>query len=73
MLTQTITENGTTITFDHSDKWFQTFDDEDATNNLLSGDYVAAGGTGRDHFWLDKETLMAYVPNAISFEKRSKS
>jgi len=66
MLTERTTDNGTTITFDHTDKWFQTF--EDPTNNILSGDYVAAGGTGRQHFWIDKETLRAYVPTAISFE-----
>ncbi len=66
MLTKTSTDNGTTITFDHSDKWFQTF--ESPTNNILSGDYAAKGGTGRQHFWIDRETLMAYVPNATRFE-----
>lgn len=65
MLTQTTYETGATVTFDHDDKWFQTFE---ATNNILSGDYVAVGGTGRRHFWIDKETLRAYVPNAIRHE-----
>ena len=66
MLTETTDENGSTVIFDHEDKWFQTF--ESPTNNILSGDYVAAGGTGRQHFWIDKETLRAYVPNAIRHE-----
>lgn len=62
MRTETTYASGNTISFDHEDKWFQTFG---ATNNILSGDYVAAGGTGRQHFWIDKETLQAYVPAAI--------
>lgn len=65
MLTETTYEGGNTVIFDHEDKWFQTFD---STNNILSGDYVAAGGTGRQRFWIDKETLRAYVPNAIRHE-----
>lgn len=68
MLTETTTANGTKITLDHSDKWFQIFEDEDSTNNILRGNYVATGGTGRQHFWIDKETLMAYVPKAIRHE-----
>ncbi|WP_369021718.1 hypothetical protein [Paenarthrobacter ureafaciens] len=65
MLTEATFESGNTVNFDHEDKWFQTFE---STNNILSGDYVATGGTGRQHFWIDKETLMAYVPNAIRHE-----
>ena len=65
MLTKTTYQSGKTVIFDHEDKWFQTFE---STNNIVSGDYVAAGGTGRQHFWIDKETLRAYVPNAIRHE-----
>ncbi|GLU61578.1 hypothetical protein [Paenarthrobacter ureafaciens] len=65
MLTETTYESGKTVIFNHEDKWFQAFE---STNNILSGDYVAAGGTGRQHFWIDKETLRAYVPNAIRHE-----
>lgn len=65
MLTETTYASGNIVTFDHQDKWFQTFG---ATNNILSGDYVATGGTGRQHFWIDKETLQAYVPAAIRDE-----
>lgn len=65
MLTKT-TANGKTTTLDHCDKWFQTFDSP--TNNILSGDYAATGGTGRQRFWIDKETLKAYIPNTVSHE-----
>lgn len=65
MLTETTYPSGNTVTFDHEDKWFQSFG---AANNILSGDYVAAGGTGRQHFWIDKESLQAYVPAAIRHE-----
>ena len=65
MLTETTYESGNTVIFDHEDKWFQTIE---PTNNILSGDYVAEGGTGRQHFWIEKETLRAYVPNAIRHE-----
>jgi hypothetical protein len=66
MLTESTTADGATIVFDHSDKCFHTFDSQ--TNNILSGDYVAIGGTGRQDFWIDKDTLRAYVPNAIRHE-----
>ncbi|MFJ5978421.1 hypothetical protein [Pseudarthrobacter oxydans] len=62
MLTETTYASGNAITFDHEAKWIQTFE---STNNILSGDYVAAGGTGRQDFWIDKETLQAYVPAAV--------
>ncbi|WP_144663300.1 hypothetical protein [Paenarthrobacter nicotinovorans] len=65
MLTETIYASGNAVTFDHEDKWFQTFG---VPNNILSGDYVVAGGTGRQDFWIDKETLQAYVPAAIRHE-----